>query len=284
MKVKVLGTAQDGGVPQIACYCQTCNHAREEPKDARLGPSLGIFDPLKGSIYIIDASPNLPQQLDMLWKETMGIREKGKFPLDGIFLTHGHFGHIWGLGYLGKEACSPKELPLYCTRDMAEYLRKNRPFADLVQRRNVIINEIKPGTPIKLSQNTFITPMKVPHRQDVADTVGFIISGEKNKLLYIPDMDDYTDDIIKAIGASNIAILDGCFYSTDELPHRNIKEIPHPFIPYSMEKLAHLVGKTQIYFTHFNHTNYLLRLRSKEKEDLIARGFMMANDGDEFIV
>ncbi len=282
LKVIVLGTAQDGGVPQIACYCPTCNHARENPKAVRLKPSLGIFDPVDGAAYIVDASPDLPLQLDILHKETSAVRDKAKFPLDGIFLTHGHFGHIWGLGYLGKEACSPKGLPLYCTHDMAEYLRKNRPFADLVQRQNVIITELLPGAPVKLSSKVSVTPMGVTHRQDVADTMGFIISGEQNKLLYIPDMDDYTDEIIEAICASDIAILDGCFYSTEELPNRNLKEIPHPFIPYSMEKLSHLVGKTQIYFTHFNHSNYLLRLGSKEKENLIANGFRMANDGDEF--
>lgn len=283
MEIKVLGSAQDGGVPHVACYCQTCNYARENPTAVRLGPSLGIYDTQNGNVYVIDASPDFPEQLDMLYKEVGKVRGKERFLPDAIFLTHGHFGHIWGLGYLGREACSPKELPLYCTHDVAEFLRRNRPFADLVQRQNVVINELEPSVSINFSGFS-ITPLKVPHRQDFTDTVGYIISGKNKKLLYVPDMDDYTDEIIKAISAVDIALLDGCFYSTEEIPYRNIKEIPHPFIPYSMEKLAGLVGKTKIYFTHFNHTNYLLRQGRPEKEQLIARGYHMLNDGDVFTI
>jgi hypothetical protein len=34
--VKVLGTAQDGGLPQIGCYCKNCLRAREDKRFSRL--------------------------------------------------------------------------------------------------------------------------------------------------------------------------------------------------------------------------------------------------------
>ena len=38
--VKVLGTAQDAGIPHIGCYCPNCQRARKEPALARLKPSI----------------------------------------------------------------------------------------------------------------------------------------------------------------------------------------------------------------------------------------------------
>jgi len=282
--VKVLGTGQDGGVPHVACYCENCTHARENPAAVRRGPSLGLYDPAGGTSYVIDASPDFSEQLDML-RAVADRTAKGKrFLPDGIFLTHGHFGHYWGLGYLGKEACSPQGLPVYCTAEMAGYLRANRPFSDLVERGNISLTELTPGMPVRLSPHLAVTPLAVPHRHDATDTVGFMVEGEHKRLLYIPDMDDYTEAIVAAVTAADIALLDGCFYATEELPNRNIKEIPHPFIPYSMERLQHLSDGTAIYFTHFNHSNYLLRPDGEARKNLSAKGFRMANDGDEFIL
>ena len=34
--VQVLGTAQDGGIPHIGCYCQNCLRAREDARFSRL--------------------------------------------------------------------------------------------------------------------------------------------------------------------------------------------------------------------------------------------------------
>ncbi len=284
MRVKMLGTGQDGGVPHVACYCPTCNYARKHPAAARSGPSIGVYDPADGSAWMVDASPDFRLQLDAMREATVGVRPEGKFPLDGIILTHGHFGHYWGLGYLGKEACSPKELPVYCTTSMADYLRQNRPFADLLARKNIVITEVAGNTPVIMPNGLKVTPMTVPHRQDVTDTVGYVLTGPEKTLLYIPDMDDYTDAILAAVAAADIAVLDGCFYSGQELPNRNLKEIPHPFIPYSMDRLADLAGKTEIWFTHFNHSNFVLRADGQARDEVLSRGFYLAADGDTFTI
>jgi hypothetical protein len=34
--VKILGTAQDGGIPQIGCDCGNCSRARKDQKHSRL--------------------------------------------------------------------------------------------------------------------------------------------------------------------------------------------------------------------------------------------------------
>ena len=46
--VLVLGTAQDGGIPQLACPCGHCRAARTDSKRARHVASLLIVDPKRG--------------------------------------------------------------------------------------------------------------------------------------------------------------------------------------------------------------------------------------------
>ena len=59
----------------------------------------------------------------------------------------------------------------------------------------------------------------------------------------------------------DIALLDGTFYSQDEMPNRDMREIPHPFIVESMEILYQLnsPNRNKIHFIHFNHSNPAIR-------------------------
>ena len=64
--VKVLGTAQDGGIPQIGCYCKNCQRARHDPQFLRLRPSLAILDLNETKMFIVDASPDISLQYDLI--------------------------------------------------------------------------------------------------------------------------------------------------------------------------------------------------------------------------
>ena len=282
MMIKVLGSAQDAGVPHVACHCPTCADARRNPGHARRGPSLGIYDEVDGSAWMMDASPHFDLQLEMLWEAVRAVRGRDRFPLDGIFLTHAHFGHYWGLGFLGKEAASPKGIPVYCTPDMQKFLAQNRPFADLIARENIIVHPVEHGVDIPVHPQLTITPYKVEHRKDFTDTVGYILKGSRQKVLYIPDMDDVTPDIAELVGLVDVALIDGCFYSGSELPGRDIREVPHPLIPQTMDILQDKVHDTEIVFTHFNHSNHAIHPDSEEGKLVVARGFGLAADGDEF--
>ncbi len=282
MMIKVLGSAQDGGVPHVACQCPTCTDARRNPGHIRRGPALGIYDEADGAAWMIDASPQFDLQLEMLWQSIREVRRRDSFPLDGFFLTHAHFGHYWGLGYLGKEAASPQGIPVYCTPDMQKFMAQNRPFADLIARENIVIHPVEHGVDVPVHPRLTVTPYKVEHRRDFTDTVGYILKGNRQTALYIPDMDDVTPDIVDLVRHVDVALIDGCFYSPDELPGRDIREVPHPFIPHTMDILQDQVHDTEIVFTHFNHSNLAIYPESEEGRQVVARGFGLAADGDEF--
>lgn len=272
MIIKILGSGQDAGIPHIGCYCVVCKKARRYARFRRLGPSIAILDKKERYCYLIDASPDFEYQINMARKEVNNVRRKGKIPISGILLTHTHFGHISGLLHLGKEAVDEKGLPVYCTSKVKRFIKSNYPFGVLARRKNIKVRDIRKNEEFKLDGFKCM-PIQVPHRNEVADTVGFIIKSKK-RIIYLPDIDYWTDRVVKEIRMADIAIIDGTFYVKNEIPR--FREVPHPPIRVTIRRLKN--ANTKIYFTHINHTNVINRY-GKEKKLIEDKGFKIAYDG-----
>jgi len=273
-RVVVLGIAQDGGIPQIGCtdkICRTQHHFIS---------SLAIMT--KESTYLIDATPDLRTQY-AAWSKRFHAERKNLF--DGIFLTHAHMGHYTGLMYLGKESISTRQVPVYCSREMADFLTKNAPWSLLVSNGNIELHPFEPNQAIRFA-GFDITPLPVPHRKEFTDTHGFLIHGTSRSLLYIPDIDSWNpvrEQITGWLQKSDYALLDGTFYSGDELPGRNIKLVPHPTIQDSIAFFSSLPPfRAQIFFTHLNHTNRALDPDSAEHKSLSKTRFKIAEEWHVF--
>ena len=170
---------------------------------------------------------------------------------------------------------------------MADFLTNNGPWSLLVKLKNIVLNIIEPGQTIKLNDRISIRPLSVIHRGEYTDTLAFIVNGPKRSLLYLPDIDRWEGmepSIERLVESVDIALLDGTFYSDDELPHRNLAEIPHPRITDSMQRLQAIVdkGASHVVFTHLNHSNQLLDEDGRYAMQLRNRGFDIAFDGMEF--
>ncbi|OLS28392.1 MAG: Coenzyme PQQ synthesis protein B [Candidatus Heimdallarchaeota archaeon LC_2] len=261
MEVKILGTIQDAGIPHINCQCENC--LMSNPK-SNFVASIAII--AESKTYIIDCTPDFPHQLSYLEKNTSEI--------DGIFITHLHIGHYIGLVYLGREAASVQDMKIYATMENLLFLQNNKPFSHLIERGEIECHEIKYNLSMDLTTKISIIPFEVPHRNEDGNTAGFLISGSKS-IVYIPDLDYYSDDVLKKIEEADIALIDGSFYSKSEIIRQ--KEIPHPPITLSIDKLRNF--DTRIIFTHFNHSNPILRSDSKEYKDVISKGFEIAKVG-----
>jgi pyrroloquinoline quinone biosynthesis protein B len=272
MKIKVLGSGQDAGIPQIGCHCYICMNARKHKEYQRLGPSIAIWN--DNSCFIIDASPDIKSQMDMVSEEGENGIGNGKVPASGILLTHAHFGHCSGLLQLGKEALNVENLPVFCTLKMKGFLEENLPFSLLVQDGNISVREIQIGKEHHAIGLRFI-PITVPHRDEIADCVGYIILSEK-RFIYIPDLDYWTDEVLSEIKKSDVALIDGTFYSKDEISR--YEKIPHPPILETMDLVE--THHTDILFTHINHTN-AINTNGNERKNVEGRGFKIAYDGME---
>lgn len=276
--VVVLGIAQDGGAPQAGCEKLCCKDLWKSSEKEKVS-CIGIIDPKSGKSWMIDATPDFPEQHRILTKDH-------QTELAGIFLTHAHMGHYTGLLHLGREVMGEKTVPVYAMPKMKNFLESNGPWNQLVSLKNIEIQPMRNDKEIKLVDGLFIEPFLVPHRDEYSETVGFRIMGDGGSVLFIPDIDKWEkwdQDIFKVIQHVDIALVDGTFYSQDELPNRDMSEIPHPFIVESMDILYNLntPNRNKIHFIHFNHSNPALRDGAAANQ-IRSQRFNVARDGMVF--
>lgn len=274
----VLGTVQDAGSPHMGCKKKCCEKLFINPDPTRKVVSLGLVDPANNKTWMIEATPNFPVQCKLI-KDEAGFSNK-ETP-DGIFLTHAHIGHYSGLMYLGREAMNSSDIPVYAMTRMKGFLIQNGPWNQLVNIRNIKINNIDNNQILELSNQLSITPFLVPHRDEFSETVGYLISSSKKKIVFIPDIDKWgkwNQDIIALVKSADLVFIDGTFYDDSEINNRDMSEIPHPFIVESMElfKDLSLKEKAKITFIHLNHTNPLLDSTSNQRENVLKKGFKIA--------
>jgi pyrroloquinoline quinone biosynthesis protein B len=284
--IVVLGSAQDGGLPHASCACPRCDGARKSPRRLRAVASLALVSPAEERAWLVDATPDLPAQLERL-RVARG-RPAGaidRAPVDGVLLTHAHFGHVTGLGFLGFEAVHTREIPLHCTEALAAHLSANAPWADLVRRRNVVLVPFRPGEAVRLAPDITVVPFLVPHRDEHADTVGLRIEGPRATVLYVPDTDGWDrwdPPLERRLDGVTVALLDGTFFSVDELPDRGTRSIGHPPIRQTMERLGARDPRTapRIVFTHLNHSNPAVDPRSPAAREIRRAGYAVVADGE----
>ena len=277
----VLGTAQDAGYPQIGCKKACCKRAWENYTNRRYPASMAIVDPDNQAYWIIDASPEIKNQLDHLEK-----RLPETFKLKGIFLTHAHIGHYTGLMHFGREAMDAKKLPVYAMPRMNHFLSNNGPWSQLVELENIQLMPLQADLPVELGSKIRITPFSVPHRDEFSETVGYEINANK-KAVYIPDIDKWDrwdKNVVDVVKMVDYAFLDGTFYNGEELSGRNMSEIPHPFIVESIDLFKELDESDirKIHFIHLNHSNLILDPYSPENAKLSAYGLNVAEQFDEY--
>jgi pyrroloquinoline quinone biosynthesis protein B len=288
-RVVVLGIAQDGGMPQTGCDCSHCAAARRNPALARHVASLAIRVPKTDHVYLVDATPDLPAQIEAI--HAFHHHPQGKTdraPVDGVLLTHAHIGHYLGLAHFGFESLNTRGIPTWASPRMAAYLRANGPWSQLVRLENIRLREFQPGQPFELEKGITVKPLQAPHRDEYSDTMAFLIQGPRKTLLYVPDTDTWKTwpkpltDVLRDEKV-DVALLDGTFYSPDELPDRDVSKIKHPLITQTMDLLEPLVkaGKVRVCFTHLNHSNPLFDKNGAARRAIEARGFRVAEEGEE---
>lgn len=278
----LLGTAQDGGVPQPNCYCENCMNALENDMLRRNATSLAIVNKQEKAWHIIDMTPDFKEQIAFLQQK---YELQGTL-MDNIFLTHAHIGHFPGLIFLGRETMNTNKLPLFAGPKMKQLLETEAPWRQLTDLNNIKIKTINDEHEEKITNLVSVKAVEVPHRNEFSETFSFWISGPENKVLYIPDIDHWDDWELNIDGLckeADICLLDGTFFSHEEVSHlgRNFREIPHPTMVETMDRLQHLINETTIFFTHFNHSNPVLNANSIEHKQVEERGFHIAKEGME---
>lgn len=280
--VLVLGVAQDAGVPQMGCETPFCIRARQDPKLLRMVSSIAVVDPDSSSRWIFDATPDLPDQFEML-KSSTGDRSNR---IDGIFLTHAHIGHYTGLMYLGRESMGANGVQVYAMPRMSKMLSENAPWSQLVSIKNIVLSPLSDGVAIRLNERISVTSFLVPHRDEFSETAGFRIKAGSKTAVFIPDIDKWekwSTPITDVVKAADILFLDATFYSDGEIA-RPMSEVPHPFVSETTELLKDLSPKdrAKVHFIHFNHSNPLVQGDQRRIAEVRRKGFSIAEEGKRY--
>lgn len=280
----VLGTAQDGGAPQIG---HNADPAWEDASLRRTATCLGLVDHATGQRWMFDATPDIREQLHSFDE----VAPRGRKFLDGVFLTHAHMGHYTGLMFFGHEAMGTRELPVHVMPRMASYLSSNGPWSQLVRLNNVALMPMAHGVPVDLGR-VAVTPFLVPHREEFSEVVGFRIDGPSKKILFIPDIDRWEDweaqgvRIEDEIAKVDVAYLDGTFYADGELGSRDMSKVPHPLVTSSMTRFAALpkAEKSKVRFIHLNSTNPARFADSPARREVLAAGFAITEEMERLVL
>ena len=196
----VLGTLQDGGSPHMGCVKSCC--ATERPNDYVV--SLGVIDESKH--FLFDASPDIVSQTN--YHSPFPRKEVGDF-----FDACSH-GTLCRSNSFGKRIGKHKKTPVYVMPRMEKFLRNNGPWNQLIDLENISIQPIQNKIPVSVSPRLTVTPLVVPHRDEFSETVGFLITGQSKRVLYIPDIDKWDlweTDINELLTQVDYAFLDATF-------------------------------------------------------------------------
>ena len=281
----VLGIAQDAGVPQAGCDCPRCRAAAADPGASPRVASLALAL-ADGRVLLVDATPDLPWQL----RDVAALRgdppgSRSRTPVAGVLLTHGHMGHYLGLAHLGFEAAHADRVAVYGTESMLALLRGHAPWSALVEREEIELHRLVPSQPLLLD-DVRVVPISVPHRAELTDTVGFRFEGPARTALYVPDCAPWSRWEPAArealLDGVDVALLDGTFYSGDELPGRDLSKIGHPLMVDTMRWLEQRPDAPTVRLIHLNHSNPALDPRSEARAELERHGLGVATRGETF--
>ncbi len=280
--VVVLGVGQDAGVPQMGCTSPFCQKAWKDRTLRRTVSSIALVDPASGKRWIFDATPDLPEQFQLL-KEISGDQSN---LLSGVFLTHAHIGHYTGLMYLGKESMNANGVEVWAMPRMKEFLENNGPWSQLVSIGNIKLRPLSDGRSVNFANGISVTPYLVPHRDEYSETVGYRISAGGKTLLFIPDIDKWQKwehGLARATEENDFLLVDGTFFKDGEIP-RPASEVPHPFVTETMDLLKDLPAteRKKVWFIHFNHSNPLVQGSAIQLAEVETRGFGVASTAQVF--
>jgi len=280
VELVVLGVSQDGGTPQVNVQDDP---AWEDESLRRRVVSLGVIDHEAGTRYMFEATPDFREQLHDL-NEIAGTEGAP----DGVFLTHAHIGHYTGLMFLGFESMGADNVPVFTLPLMAEFLSTNGPWDQLVRYENIDLRVITAGEPAELNDRLSVSAWDVPHRREYAETAGFRIQGPNLSVVFIPDIDSWAEwaeqgtRIEDVVMENDIIYIDASFFDDDELPGRDMSAIPHPRTSETMDLFQGFSDeiRQRIRFIHYNHTNPIRYPDSDQAQEVLERGYRIAEEGE----
>ncbi|GAA0530913.1 coenzyme PQQ synthesis protein B [Saccharopolyspora subtropica] len=282
MRVRVLGTAAGGGLPQWNCGCRSCLHARETGQ-WRTQDCLAVSGD-DATWFLVNAAPDLRTQL-LTTPELQPPPGTRRTPIAGVLLSTAELDHALGLVTL-REA---EQLRLYAT---AAVHRALEPVTGMISaytdlRQEVVTGELE--LPGGLTARATGVGEKRPRYaaglagRDWVVAYRFTDTATGRSLVYAPCLPDWNAAFAEVVDGADVVLLDGTFFTEDELTRTSGRDRParsmgHLPVCASLPEIARR-PRTRFMFTHLNNTNPLAHPDSPELAEVHAAGAGVAADG-----
>jgi len=309
MRIRILGSAAGGGVPQWNCRCSNCEAARAGSPNVRPRTQSSVVVSADGrDWFLLNVSPDIRQQI--LAFPPLGPpegNERGQ-GIAGCVLTDMELDHTAGMLLLREGG----PFSVFCTPTVRQWLQIYFPVERLLacfakpdwvnlQGGPLVLSRRgsqagwQPAPPAEgLILRAFEVDRRVP--RFVQETcvsggsvMGLLIEDIKTggKLVYAPCVGSIGEPLVSMASDADALLIDGTFWSDDEplrFGARTALEMGH--IPVSgpngsLSWLADLPVRHRVY-VHINNTNPKPNESGAEYRSVNSCGVRVGADGDMF--
>ncbi|SPP93590.1 pyrroloquinoline quinone biosynthesis protein PqqB [Bradyrhizobium vignae] len=308
LRVVVLGAGAGGGVPQWNCGCEGCRAARSDGHELQRTQASVAFSGDGEHWFLINASPDLRQQLNatpQLHPKAGALRHT---PIVGVILTNGEVDAVAGL--LSMREGSP--FTVYAHEKVLAILASNSIF-NVLNEKNVRRQPIGVSEPFELRlpdgarSGLEVLPFAVPGKSawylegkvhpgggsGDGDTLGLKITDKATgKFFYfIAACAEVTDALKAEIDGAALVFFDGTVWRDDEmiragLGHKTGKSMGHVAMSGDDGAIARLADLNidRKLFLHINNSNPALLPDSPERKITEEAGWQIPADGTEIVL
>jgi pyrroloquinoline quinone biosynthesis protein B len=279
IRIHILGSAAGGGLPQWNCACANCVAARSGKIAPQTQSSIAISSETSLEWLLINASPDLPRQIDSTPQLQPRPDSPRNTPIAGVLLTNADIDHALGLLLLRQQ-----EAPLVVYA--AGETRTGLAWIDNLLTRfcGIVWRKIRADFQ-SLRGGLAFRAIELPK------SVAFQFRDDNSgaTALFSPSVGELTEELRNAVHASDVVLFDGTFWSDGELHAvrsgaRTAREMNHlPISDGSLDLLRQSPARRKIY-THLNNTNPILMPGTRERAQVEQAGIEIARDGLEIVL
>lgn len=302
MIVLLLGTAASGGFPQWNCTCAGCRLARRHPEEAKPRTQSSIAVSADGEHwFLINASPDFRVQIEAnpeLQPRSTSVRSS---VIEGVLLTSADIQNVLGIFQLREGS----RLRVFGTPQIRTSVNAGLQMEAVMGQYCGVDWENVPEAPAPLmlangeKSGLLFSAISIPataprYTGEPAAAAGsghllaylLVDQNTRKRVLVAPQLPTMTGRILGEFLTTDVLLVDGMFWSGDELALRTVRKVGASQLGYtavsgkggSLEALSQSDASRKIY-VHMNDTNPILIENSFERESVTAAGVEVGYDG-----
>jgi pyrroloquinoline quinone biosynthesis protein B len=307
MRIRILGSAAGGGLPQWNCRCPNCDAVRRGAAHVRPRTQSSVAVSADGQRWLLlNVSADVRGQVVAFRDLWPPEGDRRGTPIAGCVLTDAEIDHTSGLLQL-REGCT---IRVFSTPVVRRWLEDYLPIGPIVASfadrpwNELRLNEqielpLPGGAASGISLRAFELGRDAPRfvPASIGDSIGAVVGLELvdgatgGRLVYAPCVPAIREKLRAAAARADCLLIDGTFWSDEEPQAMGIAgstALKMGHLPVggdlgSLAWLSALTAKHRVY-VHINNTNPMLNETGREFQEVTRAGVRVGQDGDEFEV